>query len=125
DNANLVRTSLLEDDGELGLCLGGGSSGRGTRGGSSGDGDRSGGGDAPLGFKVLDETGDFENRLAGEPLDDLFLGDVAHDDFLPRLATASWAVRLRDVSPSAKRWMFGLSLTRAAGAMRTFENGFW
>ena len=50
--------------------------------GSGGGGDRSGGGDAPLGFEVFDEAGDFENRLAGEPLDDLVFGDVAHGIFL-------------------------------------------
>ncbi len=46
--------------------------------GARGGGDGGGGGDAPLGLEVLDEAGDFEDRLAGEPLDDLVFCDVAH-----------------------------------------------
>ena len=73
----LFAPALEEDDGELGLFLGrrgGGGGGGGSRGG----GDGGGGGHAPLGFEVLDQAGDFENRLAGKPLDDLVFCDVAH-----------------------------------------------
>jgi len=83
DDADLVRAGILEDDGELGLSLGGrsGASSGATRG--SGGGDGSGGRNAPLALEVFDQRGEFENRLAREPLDDLFLGDVAHGIWLP------------------------------------------
>ena len=51
------------------------------------------------------------NRLAGEPLDDLVLGDVAHDDcLLGRIAVSNSETRLRDVSPSLPRWIVALRL---------------
>src|SRR5690606_21367008 len=77
DDGDLVAASIGQDNVELGLFLGGSSSG--ASGGSSGHGHGSSGGNAPLLFEVLDETGDFENRLAGKPFDDLVFGDVAHD----------------------------------------------
>ena len=54
-------------------AAGGGGSGSG-----GGGGDGSGGGNAPLAFEIFDEGGEIENRLAGQPFDDLVFGDVAH-----------------------------------------------
>ena len=82
DCGDLVRAGLEEDDVELGFFLD--RCGRGSSGGRGGDRDGRGGGDAPLGFEVFDQRSDFEDRLAGKPLDDLLLGDVAHDDLGPR-----------------------------------------
>ena len=79
DDTDLVRAGFLEDDGELGLRLGGGSGGGGT-GGRAG-GDSSGSGNAPLAFEVFNECGEVENRLRGQPLDNLVFGDVAQVDF--------------------------------------------
>ena len=103
DGADLVRARLDEDDGELGLLLD--RRGGGSGGGRGGRGNGRGGGDALFGLEVFHETGDFENRLAGKPLDDLFLGDVAHGDLLSRTSAFEPEVRLRDVSPSLRRWM--------------------
>ena len=98
DDADLVRAGFLEDDGELGLRFSSGSSGGSASGGSGGDG--SGGGNAPLAFEIFDEGGEVENRLAGQPLDDLVFGDVAHDDLLEATSGFESETRLRDVSPS-------------------------
>ena len=102
DGADLVRASLEEDDGELGLFLdddgGAGSSSDGGAGGS-------GGGNAPLGLQLLDEAGEFENRLAREPFDDLVFGDIAHGGLLKWIAVSVGETRLRDVSPSLLLWI--------------------
>src|SRR5687768_14711395 len=62
DDADLVRTSGLEDNGELRLRLSGrsGSGGAPRRSGGYG----SGGGHAPLAFEVLDQCGEIDDRLA-------------------------------------------------------------
>src|SRR5688572_19251537 len=115
DDANLVGARLFEDDGELGLGLSGGSGGSG-RTACGGGGDGSGGRDAPLALEVFDERGEIDDRLARKPLDDLFLGDVAHDDCsLDELAVSKSETRLRDVSPSLPRWIF---LAAGAGPPR-------
>src|SRR6185312_6935052 len=114
DRADLVGAAVDEDDVELGLLLGG-RGGGGAGGGSGGGRDRSGGGDAPLRFEVLDQAGDFEDRLAGEPLDDLFFGDVAHGIWGSVTSVPGW-VRLRDESPSGLLWMFGFRVPAGAGA---------
>src|SRR5690606_16242694 len=121
DDADLVRAGILQDDVELGLLLGRSGGGSSASGRGRGNGNRSGGGNAPLLFEVLDQTRDLEDRLGGQPLDDLFLGDVvAHDDLLSPTSGFRPEARLRDVSPSWCRLMVGLSAARGA-----FEKGMW
>ena len=59
-----------------------------------------------LDSKVLDEAGDFEDRLAGKPLDDLVFCDVAHGDLWLPASGPNLGARLRDVSPSLPRLIF-------------------
>ncbi len=54
-------------------------------GSSSGNGYGSSGGNAPLLLESLDDVGNFENGLLGEPVDYLVFIDVAHDNDLLRL----------------------------------------
>src|SRR5690606_33482087 len=92
-----VRAGLDEDDIELGLLLGGSGGGGARSGGDNGGG----GGNAPLLFKVLDEIGEFDDGLGGQPLDDLVFGDGAHILYLSKRASGFGnETRLRDVSPS-------------------------
>src|SRR5690606_12309407 len=87
DDADLVVARGGEHDRELGLLLG--RSGGGPTGGRSGGyGDGSGGANAPLFFEILDETGDFEDRLAAQPVDDLIFRDGGHVCFREWLASA-------------------------------------
>jgi hypothetical protein len=71
DDGDLVRAGFLEDDGELGLFDRGGGGRSSAGSGCGGDG---GGGNAPLGLELFDELVELENRLAGEPFDDLVFG---------------------------------------------------
>src|SRR5665811_1826133 len=57
--ANLVRTALLQDDGEFSLGFGSWGGSGSHRGGSSGGSGRN----APLAFEVFNEGSEVENRL--------------------------------------------------------------
>src|SRR5690606_38078943 len=70
DDLDLLVASGLQDDGELGLLLGGRTGGNRA----SGHGDRGGGGDAELLFDGLDQLHHFHQRLGGDGVDDLLVG---------------------------------------------------
>ena len=68
DDGDLVGTSGLQDDVELGLLFSGGSTSA-----RSGNGDGGSGGNAPRLFESLNELVDFENGLTGQFVDDFFV----------------------------------------------------
>jgi len=57
-------------------------------------------------IKDFSGKGELENRLSGQPLDNLVFGDIAHGTLLLSSSGGDGAAHLRDVSPRSKRLMF-------------------
>src|SRR5690606_32999202 len=121
DDLDLLLAGRLQDDGELGLLLDGGSR---ASGGSHGD--RRGGGDAELLFDGLDQLHHFHEGLAGDGFDDLLVGQ-GHCDYLLKCFLerdfGNRRCRLRGLGGCLGRRGFAATLLLADGLDGAGEHG--